>query len=166
VKKKRAGGRGGGGGKSDGRKQVAVNKKGLFKFKVLEKLEAGIELAGTEVKSLRERNVSFTDSYAQFRGDELYLFNLNIARYDPASFANHDPERPRRLLLHRRELNKLIGRLQQKGHTLVPIAIYFRNGWAKVELGLAVSKTGADKRRAIKDRETKRDMARAKKWRG
>ncbi len=153
-------------GKADGRRQVAVNKKALFKFQLIEKVEAGMELTGTEVKSLRERNVSFTDSYAQFRGGNLYLYNLNIARYEPGSFANHEPTRPRRLLLHRRELDKLMPRLQQKGHTLVPIAIYFRGGWAKVELALVTAKTAGDKRRTIRERETRRDMDRARKLRG
>lgn len=154
------------GGRKKGADRLAVNKKGLFKFVVLEKFEAGIELLGSEVKSLRDRNVSFTDSYCQFRGEELFVLNLNIARYDPASFANHEPTRPRKLLMHKRELSRLKGQLAQKGQTLIPVSIYFRKGWAKVELGLATNKTGADKRRAIKDRETKRDMARARKWRG
>jgi SsrA-binding protein len=158
-------GKGGRGGE-DGRRDVAVNKKGLFKFKLLEKFEAGIELTGTEVKSLRDSNVSFTDSYCQFRGDELFVLNLNIARYDPGSFANHEPTRPRKLLMHRRELGRLKAQLQQKGNTLIPVSIYFRNGWAKMQLGLAVHKTGADKRRNIKDREAKRDMDRARKFRG
>ena len=151
---------------ASGRRRVAVNKKALFKFQVIEKFEAGMELLGSEVKSLRGRNVSFTDSYAQFRGGNLYLFNLNISRYDPAAFANHEPTRPRRLLLHRRELDKLIPLLQQKGHTLVPISIYFRGGWAKVEVALVTHKTAGDKRRTIRDRETKRDMDRARKMRG
>jgi SsrA-binding protein len=160
-------GRTGGSPDAEGRRrEVAVNKKGLFKFNLLEKFEAGIELTGTEVKSLRNRNVSFTDSYCQFRGDELFVLNLNIARYDPASFANHEPTRPRRLLMHRRELGRLRSQLQQKGNTLIPVSIYFRNGWAKLQLGLAVNKTGADKRRSIKDREAKRDMDRARKYRG
>jgi SsrA-binding protein len=149
-----------------GRGEVAVNKKALFKFRVHERYEAGIELLGSEVKSLRDRNVSFTDSYAQFRGKELYLVNLNIARYDPASLVNHEPARPRKLLLHRRELARLAGSLQQKGYTLVPLRIYFARGWAKVQLGLVTHKTGADKRRGIKDREAKRDMDRARKMRG
>ncbi len=149
-----------------GGKQLAVNKKGLFKFAVLEKFEAGIELVGSEVKSLRSRNVTFTDSYCQFRGDELFILNLNIARYDPASIANHEPARPRKLLMHKRELSRLKGQLQQKGHTLIPVSIYFKQGWAKLELGLATNKTGADKRRSIKDREVKRDMDRARKSRG
>jgi SsrA-binding protein len=151
---------------SSGRKQLAVNKKGLFKFAILEKFEAGISLLGTEVKSLRNRNVSFTDTYCQFRGDQLFILNLNIAHYDPAAFTNHEPTRPRKLLMHKRELSRLKGQLQQKGHTLIPIAIYFKEGWAKLELGLATNKTGADKRRSIKDREVKRDMDRARKLGG
>jgi len=150
----------------DGRRKVAVNKKALFKFRVLEKFEAGMELLGTEVKSLREGKVGFTDSYAQFRDADLYLLNLNIARYAPASWTNHEPTRPRRLLLHRQELDRLMPKVRQKGNALVPLAVYFRGGWAKVELGLVVHKTGADKRRTIRDREAKRDMERARKMEG
>jgi len=150
----------------DGRLQIAANKRALFKFTVLEKFEAGLELLGTEVKSLRDRAVAFGDSYAQFRGNQLYLVKLNIAPYEPASWANHEPERPRRLLMHRRELDRLSGQLRQKGHALIPAVLYFRKGWAKVELALVTRRTGSDKRRAIRDRETRRDLDRARKSRG
>jgi SsrA-binding protein len=147
------------------RHAVAVNKKALFKYQVVEKLEAGIELVGTEVKSLRDHQVNFTDSYARFEGTELFLFNLNIAVYEPASRMNHAPTRRRKLLLHRRELERLAGKLRQKGFTLVPVSVYFLGPWAKVELGLVTSKTAGDKRRSIMDRENKRDLARARKFR-
>ena len=157
------------GGKSDARpsnkKDIAVNKKALFKYNLVDKFECGIELTGTEVKSLRDRNVSFVDSYAQFRGNELYLMKLNIARYKAGSWTNHEPERPRRLLLHRSELNRLAGRVRQKGNTIVPIALYFKNGWAKVQIALVTHKTGADKRQTMKERDAKRDLDRARKWR-
>jgi len=152
-------------GTSAGRKPVATNKKALFKYQVLEKFEAGIELLGTEVKSLRDHQVNFTDSYARFEGRELFLFNLNIAVYEPASRMNHAPTRRRRLLLHRRELERLAGKLRQKGCTLVPVSIYFLGPWAKVELGLVAAKTAGDKRRSIMDRENQRDLARARKFR-
>jgi SsrA-binding protein len=155
-----------GGGVPDGVLRVAANKRALFKFSVVEKFEAGIQLTGTEVKSVRNRNVSFGDSHVAFRGRELYLVKLNISKYDPASWANHEPERPRRLLMHRQELDRLIPRLQQKGFSLVPAAIYFRNGWAKVELALVTRRTGADKRMAIRERENRRDVDRARKMRG
>ena len=147
------------------RHPVAHNKKALFKYQVVEKLEAGIELLGTEVKSLRDHQVNFTDSYARFDGQELYLFNLNIAVYEPASRMNHAPTRKRRLLLHRRELSRLGGKLRQKGFTLVPLAVYFSGPWAKVELGLVTAKTAGDKRRSIMDRENRRDLDRARKYR-
>jgi SsrA-binding protein len=151
-----------------GRKTVAVNKKALFKYQVVEKFEAGLSLVGTEVKSLRDRSVNFTDSYARFAGNgsELYLFNLNIAVYEPASRMNHDPTRPRKLLMHRRELERLAGKLRQKGMTLVPTAIYFSGPWAKAELALVTAKTAGDKRRTIIEREAKRDLDRARKWAG
>ena len=144
---------------------VAHNKKALFKYQVVEKLEAGIELVGTEVKSLRDHQVNFTDSYARFDGNEIFLFNLNIAVYEPASRMNHAPTRKRRLLLHRRELSRLGGKLRQKGFTLVPLAVYFSGPWAKVELGLVTAKTAGDKRRSIMDRENKRVLERARKYR-
>ena len=144
---------------------IAQNKKALFKFQVVEKLEAGIELLGTEVKSVRDRQVNFTDSYARFEGSQLFLFNLNIAVYEPASRMNHEPTRTRKLLLHRRELERLAGKLRQRGFTLVPLAIYFSGPWAKVELGLVTHKTAGDKRQVIKDREARRDLDRARKYR-
>jgi len=147
------------------RHPVAHNKKALFKYQVVEKLEAGIELLGTEVKSLRDHQVNFTDSYARFDGRELFLFNLNIAVYEPASRMNHQPTRVRKLLLHRRELERLAGKLRLKGFTLVPVSIYFSGPWAKVEMGLVSAKNAGDKRRAIMDRESKRDLARARKYR-
>jgi SsrA-binding protein len=154
------------GGSPAGRKTIAVNKKALFKFQVLDKFEAGISLVGTEVKSLRDRGVNFTDSYARFAGDgnELFLFNLNISIYEPASRMNHQPTRPRKLLLHRRELERLAGQLCQRGMTLVPTAIYFHGPWAKVELALVTAKTPGDKRRTIIEREARRDLDRARKW--
>jgi SsrA-binding protein len=144
---------------------IAQNKKALFKYQLVEKIEAGIQLLGTEVKSLRDHQVNFTDSYARFDGNEIFLFNLNIAVYEPASRMNHDPIRTRKLLLHRRELERLAGKLRQRGFTLVPTAIYFSGPWAKVELGLVTHKTAGDKRQAIKDREARRDLDRARKYR-
>ena len=141
--------------------QVAVNRKAKFKYDILEKFEAGLALTGTEVKSLREHKVSLSDAYAMFRGSELYLINLDIAPYDHAGYVQHDPKRARKLLLHRRELNKLVGKVSQRGLTLIPLGVHFNNrGWAKVRLGLARGRQMFDKRAAIREREQKRDIAR------
>jgi SsrA-binding protein len=141
--------------------QVAVNRKAKFKYEILERFEAGLALTGTEVKSLRDHKVSLSDSYAAFRGTELYLLNLDIAPYEHAGYVQHDPKRARKLLLHRRELKKLVGKVSQRGLTLIPLGVHFNNrGWAKVRLGLARGKQFFDKRRAIREREEKRDMAR------
>lgn len=161
----RRGARGGGSGRSggEGRKLVASNRKARFNFEILESFEAGLELRGSEVKSLRDGGASFTDSYARFQGQELFLFNLNVAPYAPAAQFSHEPTRPRRLLLHRRELGRLLGKLSQGGATLVPLSVYFRGGWAKVELGLARHRARADRRQAIRERETRRELDRARK---
>jgi SsrA-binding protein len=141
--------------------QVAVNRKAKFKYDILEKFEAGLALTGTEVKSLREHKVSLSDAYAMFRGSELYLINLDIAAYDHAGYVQHDPKRARKLLLHRRELNKLVGKVSQRGLTLIPLGVHFNSrGWAKVRLGLARGRQMFDKRAAIREREQKRDIAR------
>jgi len=141
--------------------QVAVNRKAKFKYEILESFEVGLALTGGEVKSLRDHKVSLSDSYAAFRGAELYLLNLDIAPYKHAGYATHEPKRPRKLLLHRRELRKLAGKVSQRGFTLIPLGVHFNNrGWAKVRLGLARGRQLYDKRRAIREREQKRDMAR------
>lgn len=141
-----------------------VNRQAGFKYQLLDRLEAGLMLTGSEVKSLRAGKANLTDAYAIFRGDELWLLNCHISRYDPASHNNHEPTRNRKLLLKARELEKLIGQLKEKGLTMVPTKIYFtKRGIAKCELALARGKQTHDKRASIKARETNRDLRRALK---
>jgi SsrA-binding protein len=139
---------------------VATNRQAAFRYNLLEKVEAGIVLQGSEVKSLRSGSVQLKDAYAEVRDGELWLRNMHIAPYQPAR-DNHDPERPRKLLLHRREIERLIGKTAERGLTLVPTRVYFSGPRAKVELALAKGKDVHDKRRSIKDREQKREMERA-----
>jgi SsrA-binding protein len=139
---------------------VATNRQAAFRFNLLEKLEAGIVLQGSEVKSLRNGSVQLKDAYAEVRDGELWLRNMHIAPYEPAR-DNHDPERPRKLLLHKREIERLIGKTAERGLTIVPTRVYFSGSRAKVELALAKGKDVHDKRRSIKDREVKREIERA-----
>jgi SsrA-binding protein len=140
---------------------VATNRQASFRYHLLERLEAGIVLQGSEVKSLREGAVQLKDSYAEVRGGEVWLRNMHIAPYKPAAGENHDPDRPRKLLLHRREIERLVGKTAERGLTLVPTRVYFSGPRAKVELALARGKEMHDKRRAIKERETRREIDRA-----
>lgn len=142
---------------------VATNRQARFRYEIVDKREAGIELQGTEVKSLRLGKVDLKDAYASFRDGELWLVNAHIAPYPPAALQNHEPERPRKLLLHRDELDRLVGQIKERGLTLVPTRIYFKNTRAKVEIGLGKGKEGHDKRRTIQEREQKREMERALK---
>ena len=138
---------------------VATNRQAGFRYNLLDKLEAGIVLQGSEVKSMRNGGVQMKDAYAEVRDGEVWLYNMHIAPYAPAR-DNHDPERPRKLLLHRREIERLIGQTAEKGQTLVPTRIYFKGSRAKVELALGKGKDRYDKRRAIKDRDVKREIQR------
>jgi SsrA-binding protein len=140
---------------------VATNRQASFRYDLLDKLEAGIVLTGTEVKSLRDGSAQLKDGYAQVRDGELWLHNVHIPPYGPASRDNHDPERPRKLLAHRREIDRLVGRIQERGLTLVPTRIYFSGPRAKVEIALARGKDRFDKRESIKAREQRRDVERA-----
>jgi SsrA-binding protein len=144
---------------------VATNRRARQKFETVEKLEAGIVLKGTEVKALREGNAQLSDSYAAIEDGEVWLRNLHIPHYAPATINNHDPERPRKLLLHRAEIERLIGTTQQKGLTLIPARIYFKGPKAKVELALARGKEGRDRRREIAERDVRRDVEREFKGR-
>jgi len=144
-----------------GIKLVAKNKKARFNYELGDRLEAGMVLSGTEVKSLRMGKGNLTDAYAKIKDGEAWLISCHISAYPFAHFDNHDPERPRKLLLHRRELRKLESKLAEQGYSLIPLAIYFKNGKAKVELALARGKKLFDKRQTIKAREQGRDMARA-----
>jgi SsrA-binding protein len=145
---------------------VATNRQASFRYHLLEKWEAGIQLQGSEVKSLRDGGVQLKDAYAEVRDGEVWLRNMHVAPYKPAASENHDPERPRKLLLHRREIERLIGKTAEKGLTIVPTRVYFKGPHAKVELALAKGKDIKDKRRTIKDRETRREIERALSERG
>ena len=140
---------------------VATNRQAGFRYEFLDKLEAGIQLQGTEVKSVREGGVQLKDSYAAIRDGEVWLHNAHIAPYAPASRENHEPERPRKLLLHRREIDRLVGSTQERGLTLVPTRMYFKGPNAKIELALARGKDVGDKRRSLRDREMRREAERA-----
>jgi len=140
---------------------VASNRYASYRFDLLERLECGIALQGTEVKALRDGGAQLKDGYALIRDGELYLHNVHIPPYGPAARANHEPERDRRLLAHRRQIDKLAAQVKEKGLTLVPTRIYFTEGRAKVEIAVAKGKDQFDKRQSIKERETKREMDRA-----
>jgi SsrA-binding protein len=140
---------------------VATNRQAGFRYEFLDKVEAGIQLQGTEVKSVREGGVQLKDAYAAVHDGEVWLHNMHIAPYAPAARENHEPERERKLLLHRREIDRLIGTTQEKGLTLIPTRMYFKGPRAKVEIAVARGKDVGDKRRALKDREMKREAERA-----
>jgi SsrA-binding protein len=146
-------------------RQVCVNRKALHNYHIEERLEAGIVLAGTEVKSLREGRVNLNDSYARIKNGEMYLVGAHISPYSFGNLLNHDPKRERKLLLHKREIKRLTGKVAEKGYTLVPLSIYFNDrNLAKVEIALAKGKTLVDKREEIKRRDEKRILEREMKW--
>ncbi|HEX6949034.1 MAG TPA: SsrA-binding protein SmpB [Nitrospira sp.] len=150
----------------DAEKVVATNRKAFHDYFIEERYEAGIMLQGTEVKSLREGRVNLQDSYASVRGSEVFLHQCHISPYSHGNIMNHEPTRVRKLLLHKIEINKLLGKTQQKGLTLIPLRIYFsKRGYAKVELGLAKGKKLYDRRETIKTREAGREVQRAIKER-
>jgi SsrA-binding protein len=140
---------------------VATNRNAAFRYHLLERWECGIQLQGSEVKSLRDGGVQLKDAYAEVRDGEVWLQNMHVAPYKPAARDNHDPERPRKLLMHRSEIERLIGKTAEKGLTLVPTRVYFKGPNAKVEIALARGKDVRDKRRSIKDREQRREIERA-----
>jgi SsrA-binding protein len=139
---------------------VATNRRARHKFQVLESMEAGIELQGSEVKSLRDGKAQINEAYAVVDRGEVWLRGAHIPPYLPASDQNHEPDRPRKLLLHRREIERLIGKTAERGLTLVPTRIYFKGQRAKVELALAKGKEGRDRRREIADRDMRREVER------
>lgn len=143
------------------RKIVAVNRKARHEYSITETYDAGICLAGTEVKSLRAGKVSLPESFARVENGEVWLHNMYIAPYEQGSIFNVEPRRSRKLLLHRHEINRLIGLTQQKGLTLIPLKLYFERGYAKIELGVARGKKLYDKRRAIAERDIEREARRA-----
>jgi len=143
-----------------GEKIVCVNKRARFEYEILEKIEAGMVLKGTEVKSLRQGQASIKEAFAEVRGGEVFLVDSHIPPYVFGNIHNHEPKRPRKLLLKGREIKRLAGKLAEKGLTLVPTKIYFRRGKAKIELGLGRGKKTRDKRETIRQREAQREMDR------
>lgn len=144
-----------------GIKLVATNRKAYHDYHILDTFEAGMVLTGSEIKSIRAGQISLRDGYATIQDDEVWLMNVHIAPYHQANRENHEPRRTRKLLLHRREINRLIGKLREKGLTLIPLKVYLKNNRAKVELGLAVGKKQYDKRAALKEKESRRQIDRA-----
>jgi SsrA-binding protein len=144
-----------------GRKMIAQNRKARHDFHVEDVYEAGIVLTGTEVKSLRAGRASLVDGYAVIRDGEAWLMGVHIPEYTEGTWTNHEPRRPRKLLLHRLEIQRLIGKTKESGLTLVPLRLYFKDGKAKIEIGLARGKRQHDKRQALAERQASREMARA-----
>jgi len=139
---------------------IATNRQASFRYNLLDRWETGIQLLGSEVKSLRDGQATLKDAYASIDNGEVWLHSMHIAPYAPASRDNHPPERPRKLLMHRKEIERLIGRTHEKGLTLVPTRVYFKGPHVKVEIALARGKDLYDKRRAIKERDDRRNMER------
>jgi len=151
--------------REEAQKNVAENRKAFHDYHILETFEAGLALLGTEVKSIREGNVNLRDSFARVEGGEVWIYNVHINPYSHRGYANHEPTRRRKLLLRRQEIRKLIGRTVERGMTLVPTRMYFRDGRVKVEIALARGRERADKRRVVAARDAQRDMERALKRR-
>ena len=143
-----------------GKKIVATNRKAKFEYFLLENFEAGLVLKGSEIKSIRARQISITESYVQTDGNEVWLINSHISPYDPASRQNHEPKRKRKLLLHKKEIGKLWKGIQLKGLTVIPTKVYLRNGLAKVSISLAKGKKLHDKRREIAEKDMQRELDR------
>jgi SsrA-binding protein len=152
--------------REQGRKLVAQNKKARHDYHIEDVYEAGLVLLGTEVKSLRAGRASLVDGFAVLKDGEAWLQNVHIPEYDLGTWTNHEPRRPRKLLLHRHEISKLIGKTKESGLTLVPLALYFRDGKAKVEIALARGKKTYDKRQALAEQQAKREADRAVARRG
>ena len=144
-------------------KIVAENRQARRDYFIVDQYEAGMVLRGTEVKSLRQGRANLKDSYAQIKDGEVFVYQLHIAPYPFAYYDNHDPLRPRKLLLHQHEIKRLYGKINEKGHTLIPIRIYFKNGKVKILLALAKGKRKYDKREAIKRRDEQRELERERK---
>jgi SsrA-binding protein len=148
-----------------GEKLIADNRRARHDYHLLEKLEAGLQLTGTEVKSLRDGRVVLSGAFADIRDGEAWLHGVSISIYDKGGYANHEPERARKLLLHRREIDSLYGMVREKGLTLVPTRMYFKNGRVKVEIAVARGKEVRDKRRDVQERDAKRQIERELKSR-
>jgi SsrA-binding protein len=147
-------------GSEPGVKLIAENRRARFDYTVDEKVEAGLELTGSEVKSLRDGTANLSDAYALPKGSELFLLNAHIGSYRAASVFDHLPTRSRKLLMHRVEIDRWTAKVRERGYSIIPLVLYFRKGRAKVELGLCRGKTHEDRRHDIKERETKREMDR------
>ncbi|MDX3232813.1 SsrA-binding protein SmpB [Streptomyces sp. ME19-01-6] len=147
--------------KETGRKLIAQNKKARHDYHILDTYEAGLVLTGTEVKSLRQGRASLVDGFAQLDGGEAWLHNVHIPEYSQGTWTNHAARRKRKLLLHRAEIDKLLGKIQETGHTLVPLALYFKDGRAKVEVALAKGKKEYDKRQTLREKQDRRESDRA-----
>jgi len=145
------------------KKIIGTNRRAFHDYEILETYEAGMVLAGPEVKSLREGRVALRDGFARVDSEEAFLYNVHISPYEKSSAKDYDPKRTRKLLLHKQEIRRLLGRIQQKGLTLVPLEMYFKKGNAKVSLGLARGKRTYDKREAVKRREAEREIRRSMK---
>ena len=152
--------------KDERARDAAVNRRAYHDYFIDDKLEAGIMLTGTEVKSVRGGRTNLRDGFVRIDGNEAWLENVHISPYAEANLMNHEPMRPRKLLLHRKEIASLIGKVRQKGYTLIPLRVYFARNRAKVEVGLARGKKQYDKREAIAERDAKREIARAMRTRG
>ena len=147
--------------KKDGERDMAVNRRAFHDYFVDEKYECGLVLTGTEVKSIREGRCNLRDGYVRIDGNEAWLENVHISPYEQGNLMNHEPMRPRKLLLHRKQIASLIGKVRQKGYTLIPLRVYFSRNHAKVEIGLCRGKRQYDKREAIAERDAKREIERA-----
>ncbi|MCR5218103.1 SsrA-binding protein SmpB [Treponema sp.] len=145
---------------SEGKKIIAENRKARFNYSIDDSIECGIALEGTEVKSVKNGSISFPDSFALIENNEVWLQNFNIAEYSYSSIFNHNPERKKKLLLHKEEIKRLRRKVEEKGYTLIPLDVYLKNGRVKVNLGVCKGKKLYDKRADIKDRDVKRDIAR------
>ena len=145
----------------EGIKIVSENRKAFHDYFIEDRIEAGIVLTGTEIKSIRNGKVNLKDSYARLKDGEVWVYQMHISPYEQGNRFNHDPLRPRKLLLHRTEINKFVGKIQLQGLTLIPIKIYLKQGMAKVELAVGQGKKNYDKRQVLADREGKRDIERA-----
>ncbi len=140
---------------------IAKNRKAYFQYEIIEKIEAGLVLTGTEVKSVRNRDVSINESFAHLNNGEIFVYEMHIGQYKQGNRQNHEPKRIRKLLLHKREIAKIAGKIKQKGYTMIPLSLYFKEGVVKVELALVRGKTKIDKREDIKKRDIDREIQRA-----
>lgn len=145
---------------SEDKKMIAVNKKARFNYSIEESIECGVALEGTEVKSVKAGNISFPDAFAEIINNEVWVKGLHISEYSYSSVFNHNPDRPKKLLLHKEEIKRLLRKTEEKGFTLVPLDFYLKNGRLKINLGLCKGKKMFDKRADIKDRDIKRDLQR------